>query len=886
MNRKSFSSISTGVADQMSWTPLAERFSSLPLILAGPMLRRTEPQAVTVWLALKEARIVTLCIYGRDAGGKLVQQFEGTRHTVRLGDHLHIVAVTARATTEHERLAWGQLYYYNLFFQSDGTSASNGPATLADLYMPDVLLIDPSSADLLHRLVYPGHPLPSFVLPAEDLNQVKLLHGSCRKPHGVGKEMLSVIDAILEGAINIPADRPQQLFMTGDQIYGDDVAASLLFALIDAGKFLLEGNKEEVLPLVQMPARMLAPGKRTEVVRNKVMFTTTTPQNQLLSFAEYATMYLFAWSDVLWPDEPPTPEEIWNAYPEARPQPAIQAKTEATSIDHMDRLSLFRSTLPQVRRALANIATYMICDDHDVTDDWFLDGAWCRRVLASTLGRRVVRNALLAYALFQAWGNTPDQFEEPNGLALLNALDTWRGEQSDSKEKTIAELIGLPDSFEGSGELPHSDQALKWNYTFTGPRYQLIVMDTRMHRIYRTPNAFPGLLAPGAIEKQIVAAQRKDAEVTIIISAAPVLGVGLIEAIQFWSRLRIKDNYAYDRETWNLEWGTFQKFLSTVSTMKRVVFLAGDVHYAFAASLEYWDLARSTTAKIINFTSSPLRNEGPNAKMAMLAVGYPYLSHLLRHTQMPTVDFFAWDIAAVNRHILKKIITIIQSRIMLFWWAVPRLIDARRSPSEIVLPARGWPKGAFSDMPPDRSYRLYYLRDTLHPADAQDVTIEQGPTSHLSLTRLKFKLKRMTLRVIIFAEARLGRARRKLARRSLAAEQAPEVLPKGTHHIVRGSIKGAEVVEHRLEKRKDRLAEDLFHREEWLSKWKAGAYIVGYANIGEIGFDWTPEEKSAFQRLWWWHPDTPDHPTLGTEYRDTLELPQSDAAPPLPVLAT
>ena len=70
----------------------------------------------------------------------------------------------------------------------------------------------------------------------------------------------------------------------------------------------------------------------------------------------------------------------------------------------------------------------MICDDHDVTDDWYLDGAWCQRVLASPLGRRVVRNALLAYALFQAWGNTPDQFAEPNGLALLDALDTWRGE--------------------------------------------------------------------------------------------------------------------------------------------------------------------------------------------------------------------------------------------------------------------------------------------------------------------------------------------------------------------------------------------------------------------------------------------------------------------------
>src|SRR5919197_5529722 len=117
----------------MSWTPLAERLSSLPLILAGPMLRRTEPTAVTVWLALKAARTVTLRIYGRNAQGELVPQFEGTRHTVRLGDYLHLAAVTARAAGDHERLAWGVLYYYNLFFQPDGPSGRRAPGPAGDL---------------------------------------------------------------------------------------------------------------------------------------------------------------------------------------------------------------------------------------------------------------------------------------------------------------------------------------------------------------------------------------------------------------------------------------------------------------------------------------------------------------------------------------------------------------------------------------------------------------------------------------------------------------------------------------------------------------------------------------------------------------------------------
>src|SRR5437588_10261190 len=708
----------------MSWTPLAERFSSLPLILAGPMLRRTERRDVTVWLALKTPQLVTLRIYSRNGAGTLVQELEGTRHTVRLGDHLHIVAVTARATKEHERLAWGELYYYNLFFRPDSTPERRGLGAPAHLDTPGILTNNPASADLLHRLVYPGHPLPSFVLPPEDLNQIKILHGSCRKPHGVGKEMLSVADAMLEDAANEPTRRPQQLFMTGDQIYGDDVAASLLFALIDAGKFLLEGTREEVLPLVQVPASLLAPGARSEVVRNKAMFTTTTPQRQLLSFAEYAAMYLFVWSDVLWPDDLPGAEDIWNTYPEVRPQPALQQREEATYAEHIDRLRAFRSTLPQVRRALANIATYTIVDDHDVTDDWYLDGAWCQRVLASPLGRGVVRNALLAYALFQAWGNTPDQFDEPDGAALLNAIDAWRWDELDSQKDTISRIIGLPDSFEGSGELRRSAQALRWNYTVPGSHHHVIVMDTRTQRLYRSPSDFPGLLAPDAIKRQIVAAERKDVDVTLIISATPVLGVGFIEAIQYWGRWRIKNNYAYDCEAWNLEWGTFQKFLSAVSAMQRVVFLSGDVHYAFGSSLEYWDHVRHTTAKLVDYTSSPLRNEGSSSQMAMLAVGYPSLFHLLRRTEMPTVDFFAWDIVASNRHILRQVLKLIRSRIYQFWWSVPRLIDAMRSPYEIVLPAHGWPEGAFKDMPPNRSYRLHYLRDTKYRLEAPDDTLE------------------------------------------------------------------------------------------------------------------------------------------------------------------
>ena len=57
---------------------------------------------------------------------------------------------------------------------------------------------------------------------------------------------------------------------------------------------------------------------------------------------------------------------------------------------------------------------------------------------------------------------------------------------------------------------------------------------------------------------------------------------------------------------------------------------------------------------------------------------------------------------------------------------------------------------------------------------------------------------------------------------TLVGAQAPAMLPRGTHRIVRGSIKGAELLEGRLEKRKHSVMQRIFHREDWLSQWKAG----------------------------------------------------------------
>nr|BBH89966.1 hypothetical protein KTC_47170 [Thermosporothrix sp. COM3] len=851
----------------MSWQPLAERAEALPLILAGPIVRRVEPHSVTIWLALKEARTVTLFVYEPTEEGHTEPRCTGTRQTIRLGDHLHLVAVTARPTDREQPLEWGKLYYYNLFFSEESQAT---PA--AHLGTPGIF----SMADEpLSQLTYAGQPLPGFVLPPRELEQVRIIHGSCRKPQAQGYEMLSVLDTLLANAAHDPVRRPQQLFLTGDQIYADDVSAPLLFALMDAGSYLFAGNEPELLQPLQLPAQAFPPEGRTPIVHTVAMFTTTHPENHLLSFAEYAAMYLFSWSDVLWPDELPGTQDLWKAYPEIRPRKASQQeKAERSFKEQYYLIDDFVRGLPAVRRALANIATYMICDDHEVTDDWFLDGAWCRRILKNELGQQIVRNGLLAYALFQGWGNTPEQFEQS---CLLSTINRWNGSERAAEVEKINTLLGMPFPFSGKGELRRSKQALDWHYTYNAPAYHVVVLDTRTRRYYRKPSDFPGLLSRSAMHTQLDSALQAQADVTIIISPSPVLGVDFVESIQFWSRLRVRENYAFDREAWALEWETFQNFLKYLSRLQRVVFLSGDVHYAFGASLDYWDHRTHATARFINFTASPLSNEGSGSQMAVLAIGYPRLLQLLRRDS-PSVDFFAWDLLPGDSLIANYVLSNIRKRLYHFWWSLPRLIAARRSKREIVLPAHGWHTGSFDAFPPNRSYRLNYLRNSM----AQMLPQRKRGVFMTLYRWLLFPLQ-VALGAVTLLQKALGAARQNLIQANRKAEQK-RLTSRALHRPFQDAITRTEKVEQKLEEQRVELVDATFRHKEWFSKWKAGELIVGYNNIGEVFFETAKNrpETEIIQRLWWWTPTT-GIPTLQkAEYHASLAPPDPAAEPPLP----
>jgi len=256
------------------------------------------------------------------------------------------------------------------------------------------------------------------------MNQLRIIHASCRKPHGENRDALEGLHDMIDDTFNSlsnsatwPFARPHQLYLTGDQIYADDVADSLLLMIMDASKALLNWN--ESLLVFDPDDDTIMPGMRSMHIKDEANFTAE-PQytkSHLIKLGEFYSMYLFVWSPILWDALPPTLTEVRDAG-------GIVSNETVFGIERYLMID-FKNSLPKIRKALANIPVYMILDDHEITDDWNLSSKWIEDVYSSSWGKRIISNGLTAYAIFQHWGNKPSDFNSGQpGADLLALLGT------------------------------------------------------------------------------------------------------------------------------------------------------------------------------------------------------------------------------------------------------------------------------------------------------------------------------------------------------------------------------------------------------------------------------------------------------------------------------
>lgn len=554
------------------------------LVLCGPIVRRVERASVSVFVVTREPCTVELTVHAHDGGQKAAGPplLRGSRATIKLGDQAHAAVVTATASSD--ALLWGASYLYDLAFVIGQTRRG-----LCD---DGVLVAKFSFATDLSRLRYEGYDLPSFALPPEDPAELRLLHGSCRKPHGDGKDAMKYGDRLLELALESPANgpRPQQLFLTGDQIYADDVHLNLLTALSWYSRHAL-GGREESQELVPALDSAFDPGSRESACHDAGL-SSGACSSHLLSLGEFYAMYLFGWSHEPWP-------------------PVVSDPARA-------KLRDFYDALPAVRRLLANTATYMIFDDHEITDDWYIREGWRDSVLASWLGRKIVRNGLAAYLVFQHWGNDPAACAPgtPGGRAL-ELLDGWTGEAATMRE--LDRLLPVP---ERGAALDAPDPGrIDWSWRWAGPGYQVVALDTRTRRAFDKGKT--SLMSVADLEAAL-SAPPDGLRFSLILSAAPVLGVALLEWVQK-KAARLGWGLKLDDEPWGHS-GSYRRLLELLLARSPALVLSGDVHFGFGASL--FDKKQPET-RVVSLTSSALKNRsGKLARAGLWGLGFATDNHL------------------------------------------------------------------------------------------------------------------------------------------------------------------------------------------------------------------------------------------------------------------
>ncbi|AFU57798.1 hypothetical protein Ngar_c08560 [Candidatus Nitrososphaera gargensis Ga9.2] len=470
----------------------------------------------------------------------------GIAKSLRLGQHLHMVLVVTRPNN-----------FSKMAFPTDELLAYD--VEITDDVGKTMTLKDLGLIGGKNSIVYQRETLPTFFLRGKDA-PLNFLHGSCRKLHGKGEDCLAAADDLIESSFADLKRRPNVLFLTGDQIYADDVAGPLSHYLTQLGIRLL--GWEEKINGVGKKLTEIRIGERQSLVKKYAGFTSPNAGNHLLSFGEFAAMYLLAWNAENWPAKFPdistVSKEHQNKYRE-----------QIRQLEHT------RKDLPAVRRVLANIPTYMIFDDHEITDDWNITREWQENVKGSKCGKQVVANGLAAYWAFQGWGNDPALYSSDFIGKIVEFLGK-NGEPTEAERDAFEDLLWNFD-----------------NWTFRAPITPLtVVMDCRTQRQYDSHDGPPQLLSSKGFHSILQAAKEANyqkGDPIIIVLPTPVFGFLLLEALQK-AAAKITGVYKLDLETWFANESGLVNFLSFLMHSlgpRHCIFLSGDVHYGFTISAAF-----------------------------------------------------------------------------------------------------------------------------------------------------------------------------------------------------------------------------------------------------------------------------------------------------------
>jgi hypothetical protein len=806
---------------------------AVPRVLAGPIVRRVEPASCSFWVALSEQATITARVWHGEKSAPVPDSdpplAEGQLATRRLGARLHVAVVTI--DTSGTPLRAGERYSYDLRFAlaAGVTSDLRGEKLLED-EDPAARITNVATEAPLHRaLGFEKDKLPSFLAPPSTFAPtdpptpaagLRIAHASCRRPGSGAVDTLPGLAKLVKDE----ATRPHQLYLTGDQIYADDIATPLLPLVAAIGAEVAGAQSLPGFPpdprtggtgstpvtgaglagtIANLPAM-----RRKWLIWQLAGFTGSDTQNHLITFPEFVAHYLLAWSPRVWRAVPafadaftttPVPDAAiapWLNRPwfcgdgvdAAQPEATLQQRWSDPTVNtemfagfnrSAHQVARYAASSPAVAQVLANTPTYLIFDDHEVADDWNLNGRWVARVYGREWGRFIVRNGLMAYTLMQAWGNDPAHFaKDQPGRKLLDGIPAAVAPGTPPTPATTADVDVLLGFDPPTTAQP---KRVRFNFDVKAQDHKVVVLDTRTHRdVSNLSLEAPNLIT--SLDQQLPERSAADAnQLLIVVSPVPVVGPAVIEQLgQPLAQLIIDFKHdrhvgeipgfgpgdvddpkkaagcedrvergaeKYDREAWSANEPGFEALLARLASYPAVVLLSGDVHYACTVSIDRW-VRNGDPRRIVQCTSSASKNVFKRQVEEIARHG----GNLQRAEEIP-VERLAWNEIDVT--------DLVPDRELL---PLARRARLRKRPA--LVPSGVWPKEAAipATKPPDWSWRLLAVVDTITkrtdlptalrpavvPADDPAMTIPQHLRAVATVHQTRVKGGTPMLRRIVF----------------------------------------------------------------------------------------------------------------------------------------
>jgi hypothetical protein len=324
----------------------------------------------------------------------------------------------------------------------------------------------------------------------------------------------------------------------------------------------------------------------TTRILSPIGFTTEDGEAHLLSFAEFAAMYLVTWN------------------PDLRGDYVVDDGSDAN-------LRGFPDAVKAARRVMANIATYMVFDDHEITDDWNLDWDW-EKATNNAMARRVIANGLAAFWAFQGWGNDPNQFGAEFTGAITRHLES--SAQGITPRGMLAPIAPTAKAYD--------DALLIRHWSFVAPTNPpALCVDTRPRRETRDGHTILSgrFVWPHLTQLRIRHGLRRGAPLLIVLPT-PLLNhrtsLAAQDLIYDWPEDRYEGDYEW-YSNYSAQRAELIAFLRRDLDPPALVVFSGDVHhgsvidglYVHGPNLDaIYDGKGTWAMRVVQVTSSPIKN--------------------------------------------------------------------------------------------------------------------------------------------------------------------------------------------------------------------------------------------------------------------------------------